>query len=41
MNAYDSIRLVRDGLIIWTGVSDKEFTGRPWPRFVRAKNRVV
>ena len=41
MNANDSIRLVRDGLIIWIGVSDEEFTERPWPRFVRVKNRVA
>jgi hypothetical protein len=41
VNAIDSVRLVRDGLIIWIGVSDEEFTGKPWPRFVRDKNRVV
>ncbi len=37
----DSGGRTRDGLIIWIGVSEEEFTGKPWPRFVRDDNRVV
>ena len=31
----------RDGLIVWIGVPEQDFTGKPWPRLVRDDNRVL
>ncbi len=31
----------KDGLIVWMAVPEEEFTGKPWPRFVRDDDRVV
>ena len=30
----------RHGRIVWIAVPEEEFTGKPWPRFVRDDNRV-
>jgi hypothetical protein len=31
----------RNGRIVWTAVPEDEFTGKPWPRYIRDDKRVV
>jgi hypothetical protein len=31
----------KDGKIVWIGGAPDDFTGKPWPRFVRDDNEVA